>query len=386
MEADNSKNDSANQYAVIPFSMFLSMIGQGNMVAIPYLTIMPIFSLIGFVLNLFSFFILLDSEFNILLYKYLRVYTINSAITNLVSIFLFVSSTPSVFPWSFTYEAQVYFPFIYLPIGYTGYMFGALLDMIITLDRIANFKNAIKRLFVFSPYKVSFVVLVFCGLFQIPSIMSWSRLSMTVSDDKNSSRIYVIWYTYLSQFSFTQVGKILTNIIRAVRDVLFAVIQVVLNIISVYYLRAYLNKRRNLIGQSGPTMTVHAQPTLLAEQSIQLQKVSKPHKTGHAVNTQFSKRAPAVTFKKDHSVSPANRKLSTMVMFLCMFSIVQHCFLIAAVVYPYFSSISSTVNFVYFWAAFSITFKHFMNFFLFYLFNSNFKKICLRYLKIRRES
>jgi hypothetical protein len=103
-----------------------------------------------------------------------------------------------------------------------------------------------------------------------------------------------------------------------------------------------------------------------------------------AANT--TNAACAATTSKERNVSRADQKLSTMVIVMCLFSVVEHVFVITMDIYPFTVNISTTSTLLAFVEYFAISLKHAVNFFLFYTFNTNFKKVCLKYLRMRTTS
>jgi hypothetical protein len=89
-------------------------------------------NLVGVILNLISFGVFCDTEFDTPLFFFLKVYTINSALICLTESTLFVSLSYHFFSWVNSYWAQANYAFIIIPIASTAYFAGTVLDLFIT--------------------------------------------------------------------------------------------------------------------------------------------------------------------------------------------------------------------------------------------------------------
>src|SRR5690606_39045669 len=137
---NSTKNISLDEWLTI----------YGHYYWLDYLWFYPntLFSIMGVILNLFSFYVFRDTEtFNIPFYEYLRVYCINSAIANFFDIILFTANSYRLFMWANAYWSHFYYLYIYLPIVNVNYFYGTFLDIFITLDRIAKFNQSVKDWF-----------------------------------------------------------------------------------------------------------------------------------------------------------------------------------------------------------------------------------------------
>lgn len=127
-------------------------------------------SIFGVFGNFISLFVLMQKEFNIPLYNYLRIHSINSFANNLVS--LIYSYTRQVrfiriiFP-NWAKFGGWYACYIFSPTIAITYTYSSALDIILILDRIARFNNNLKSFYKISSIKISIIVLIICVFMNI---------------------------------------------------------------------------------------------------------------------------------------------------------------------------------------------------------------------------
>ena len=95
-----------------------------------------------------------------------------------------------------------------------------------------------------------------------------------------------------------------------------------------------------------------------------------------------SKRRSTDSVSKKYRISSAELKATVMVVIICVTSMFEHSVLIACNLYPYFNELNSVTFLLYFLAVFVFNLKHSSNFSLFFLFNKQFKKVFLKYLRL----
>ena len=324
---------------------------------------------IGFIFNMFTLIILQDNEFSINLYKYLRVYCVNSIVVCFISIFIFISNTYRFVSWSGTYYAQLFYLSVYVPISSTGYFFGTTMDILITCERIANFNKRFEY-FRHNPYKLSAITFLICLSINFPFFFVFQPYLESVRI--NATFNYSCWFSpQQSSFALSIVGTIITVLIYIVRDFLIMIIEIILNILSVYYLRDYIIKKANLLSVSH----INANIAL----TTQIESIT---------GSTSSKEINTINFMSNSKMSKSDRRLSIMCSILCFFSICEHIIYIVSVMFQYFSDDLVTFNIIFFCATFLIDLKNAVNFPLFYYFNTNFKKVIHKKMKLRlnRES
>jgi hypothetical protein len=294
-------------------------------------------AVLGFIFNLISFVVFFDTDFNIPLYKYFRIYSINSAVVNLVHIFIFISFSYRLVPLGNTYASQALFDYALLPLCMAGYFYGTVLDIVITVDRIANFKQSVKHWFQKFTTKTCLALYFVCGLINIPYHLIFMPKFRVVPI--NSTFNYTIWFTSLSPFAVTETGRVLTFLIYLFRDFSLMATEIVLNLVSIYFMKKYFDKKLKL-------------------QADQLSKTS---------------------LGQHHVAYKTERRLTLLVVILCLMSIVEHIMVIFVSVYPQLTT-ERTMAYYYFvfLGLFEMNFKHAINFPLFFLFNKQFRRACLK--------
>jgi hypothetical protein len=351
-----------------------------------------IFGIVGALLNLFAFVIFLDAEFTVALYGYLRVFTLNNIVMCLVSIPKFSFGSFRLASWTNSYGAQFWLNFFYSPISNLSYFYGTLLTICILLDRIANFNRHV-RSWMTVPYRyVCLIALIVTVVIDSPYFFVFAPTASTYK--LNATANITFWYSGTTDFAFSTIGTIITFVVYALRDVLVMGIEIALNIVSVLLLRAYLQKKLKLAaskpGVSNPTGPNQLAPTLTNQATTKIVMsttagdgvgdvaiTSNPALNKNAVVAKAVIKAPAATTAE--KVSSADRRAVIMVGVLCVLSVCEHTLIIAEIVYPYF--FFNLNNFIlYSLGDFTMLFKRFLDFFIFFFFNKNFKKVCKRYL------
>ena len=119
-------------------------------------------SFIGFILNIISYSILCKKAFEkIIIYSYMRMYTLNSIIINLVSIFLFTANINYYFDFSYASPIPSYFlSYVYIPVINICMLFAILIEIVITIERISNFKLSFRSITRQEPKNIGIIFLL----------------------------------------------------------------------------------------------------------------------------------------------------------------------------------------------------------------------------------
>jgi hypothetical protein len=182
---------------------------------------------------------------------------------------------------------------------------------------------------------------------------------------------YILWYLGVSDFAASAAGSIILYIVYMFRDIIMMVLEIVFNIASMYYLKAYFDKKTTLVGRSHASGGARVATTVAVEAPSILTK----HDATAATKTE-TKSSTGVSSKK------VEMRMSIMVICMCTLSVVEHILLITCITYPLSNPGNPLIFTLLYFGGFSIVFKHSLNFVLFYAFNKNFKKIFLRYLRL----
>jgi hypothetical protein len=361
--------------------------------------LVTLMSAVGFVLNMLSFVVYQQAKFNTSLYDYLRVYSINSAQICFLSIFVFVANAPHVLPaCAHSYWPQAYFIYLYIPFFNTGYFYGTALDVLITLDRIFSLTPRLQSYAnLVSPYKLSFAFGIVCLAINFPFFFVFTPSSMTLPISPTEN--YTIWFIGETEFAISHVGTIVSFTVYAIKDGLFPATEVVANVISIMLLRSHLNKKTVLLKRSITSRVGTAIQTITVGPATDQRSVSKTESTRTANNygaaagafrQNMQQQQPIVSFANANmskiSAGKASRlmeqKMSIMVVLMCVLTCFEHVLLITSCIYPILAANAIVFHNIYFYGVLVIVFKHTMNFVLFFLFNSIFRKACFNMIKL----
>lgn len=302
-----------------------------------YIFLIAPIGITGFILNMTSLIIYCKLINNANLYKYLIMYSLNGSLICLISSFLFLTYSPRYIDYFLSPSIKIYRCRV---LGYgivSLYFFGNLLDIFISLNRLSIFNNKLKSFHDFNPFKLGILLMIICFSINLRLIVSYDLMS---NDDFFNSSSFT--YCIQNEFAETTFNKILNIFIISIRDL----ITLILEIIFSYLLIKSSNKytENNLI-----------QATININQTRE-----------NNLNLTIKKR---VMMKK---------RILYMTIWLSILSIISH--LIIAFAFSLFLNNFLTENRLFYFSMvlfgfFSLILKHFLNFFLFYLFDYNFKKL-----------
>jgi hypothetical protein len=303
----------------------------------------------GFVLNTGSLLIFMDTrEFRIPLYAYLRVYAANNALMCFLSIFNFTSNSMRLFHWANSLPAQIYYNYFYINVGCMCYFFGSAIDIVITLDRIGNFYKRVGSWMQNTrPYVVCPILFGLCFMVNLPYFFQYKATAFT--GRLNRTENFTVYFSDTSPFAQSELGKAMVYLVLIIRDTGVLVVQLVLNLSSLFLLKRFL--RHKMLMVSRRTTTI---PTLNSADPSQLTV------TEHEI--------------LNENVSNADVRATWMVFIMCMLSICEHALMLANSIYPLIhSDLTGFVLYAvnnFFWAL-----RRFTEPILFYSFNANFRKV-----------
>ncbi len=174
-------------------------------------------------------------------------------------------------------------------------------------------------------------------------------------------REYVIWYTGVSEFASSESGKIILFIVYAFRDLFFMILEIAVNVVSIYYIKCYLSKKSRLVAHYNNATSVNM---TVESTSIHLTKLN-------AVNELVE--ASTKKSKQSDKNAKTEMKASVMVVIMCLFSLCAHVLAIACVVYLIYNGVNIVFTYLCLFANISTTVKHGANFVLFYAFKKTSK-------------
>jgi ABC-type multidrug transport system fused ATPase/permease subunit len=350
-----------------------------------YLFLITSVSLIGFILNIINLVVFNNCNLpDMPLYKYLNIYALNGIIVNFAYIFEFLSASFRYIPFATSYPAQVYYSFILIPIVSTGYFYSTVLDIIITMDRISCFSGRVKSIMIFTAYKTCAIAFILVFILNFPYFLIYEPRPFY----NPKTLVLVGWLNNLTPFATSQIGIIFTFLVYVIRDLGLLVVEIILNFVSICFLRQHLKKRSRLLKKS-----------LLKASAALPRAVLKPRKSILGdLNVITDVRQPDLIAEVIHKISRtrslsvgsackttllADRNSTLMTVCLSGLTLLDHCTWLTSTIFPYLSSNIYVYYFLSVLADLILTFKQASNFFVFFTFNKIFRQ---RVLKIFRHN
>lgn len=326
-----------------------------------YLFLIAPFGIIGFILNLVSFFILNQSEFNkVHIYSYFKIITINSALLCLIQSTLFISLTYRYFAFSNTYEANFYGTYIYIPVSNVFLLYASLLDMCISIERSSIFYPKLKALSKHKPYIVCLILFIISILIGLPYFFINCPLYYDAPYFNNT--FIRLWYWDITEFGRTLVGQVLTYANFFVRDVVFLLIELFLNVFAIILFKNYFKNKAKLLGKNNLINQA------LVKSNNDTTSSETPNAAAQTSQTSKVKNKAGQT----NNLSSQEKNLTIMIIIMCFLSIIIHLIYLVVATLLFFNNpilTSGTGSFV----SFMCTLKHLSNIIFLYFFNVNFK-------------
>jgi hypothetical protein len=367
----NTSNTTSQYYP--SFEFWLQVFGSTMFIDTLYFAFVPLVSLLGFIFNLIGLKVLFNNQFkSTKLYSYLKVYMVNSALVCLASVGIIFNSR-RYFNLQNSYFSNFYIVYIYIVIVNTGYFYGGLLDILIILDRIFIIKNKSTLLSKQSSWLICFVLFVVCLSINFPYFFVFypSSLSVRLSDVES----YTFYFFDVTTFAKSKIGTIITFTQYFFRDFFTLASEIILNLLSIYFLRRYLVKKAKMTSASTRTFT-NNQPSLkLGDKQNKQNKQDKAMTVQDLTSNntgQNSMHTLNSTNPKKKNISKSDLKATLMVIIMTILSIMEHSFMLLCLLYfNFFTNLTAfTLGCL---ANTSVALKHSSNFLIFILFNKNFR-------------
>ena len=334
--------NSTNSTNIQSLDYWFNYYGVTFTIDIMYMYFLTPISIVSFLLNSISLYTLTSNrQFNkSILYKYLKLYILNSIIISLLLISAFTPNTYRIFEFTNTHLALAYGSYILTPVISFFYFYSTLLEICISLERSLKFypaKYRFKKIRNFN--SICLVMLLFSAVLNIPFGFLYYP---AVAEVPVGKRILNLYYWGLTDISLTLYGKVITYLVYAVRDILFLVIKIIINVYSVFVVREYLSKI-----------------------TVESFTVSGSNNSGE--NAEINLSVP----KKDY-LTQTDRNLTFMSITMCLLSVLENMFYAFAYIYfSFFQNEASLI--VFFFSYFTLALKHVSNIFVLYFFNNSFR-------------
>ena len=208
-------------------------------------------SAIGIILNLITNFIFFSSKnFNTKFLNLLKYYAVNSMVVNLNSFILsliffrnksiYITRNNNYFS---SYNWTYYFTHPYLLIWTISYTFSGVLDIFIVQDRIQMMQPKMNFLKKLSSRMISFLVLVFCCLVNIPVNMARQVKTTTITLSNRTTEVYQYDIRKYHHQTIFMISVYFANFIR---DIVPFLLETIVNIILIFVTISFYKKKRQL--------------------------------------------------------------------------------------------------------------------------------------------
>ncbi len=369
-------NISLNE-SVDLWDMLMFQIGSTWVLDSLYIYLNTSIGLLGAILNILSLFVLFRINENQAFYTYMKILTTNGIIVCIILFSYSFSRSPRYLSFAFSLGPSLIR--CYITTSFTVLVqFGNSMNIFILFERIAYFKPRLKRIFKENVFMLSFIAFLASILVNLPAFFlnetrNQSEFEMALTDYK---KVQVTDFCRRSSFSKTLYGSILLLMSSFIKDFLFLLVEIILTLISVYYIKEFFKKKTviSTISNSSITKTVTSQAVsiqsndnLLNSSIISNFKVlSKEHKLNKSYLAKHRKR---------------NKIVSIMSLFLETFSIASNLASILTALALLIFNNRIMYHQLVFICLFLVIFKYFANFFILFLFNKKFRQYLLQ-LKI----
>jgi hypothetical protein len=242
----------------------------------------------------------------------------------------FSSTSRLIFPWATSEWAVCWYIYAYIPVVNTEYFYSTVLDILITLDKIACFKTNVRSMIKLSSYKISAIAAALTLAVNFPFFFFFRPIARTFVI--NSNETVTFWLQTTTAFAQSGVGTVLSFTILAIRDVVTMLLVIVLSIISAWCLKEYLDKRSKLVSKKrvGVAPTNDRTATSTAA-TVATTSIGKP--SGRAETD-----ASSSTRQNEEKETRAVKKLTIMVLMICLLSVLEHLNVLLGITYSYLSA------------------------------------------------
>jgi hypothetical protein len=369
-------NDSEKNYPIIGIdsyeAMFLAL-GSDRVLDCLYVFMLTPVCGIGFILNILSFVVFMDKEFDkVPFFSFLRVYTVNSSVLLLAVGSFFIANASRFLTWTYSYPAQLLFVHIAAPLGNTCYYFGTMLDLVLTLNRIAIFRKPVKKLFVLGPYKLCAAILAFCAITEIPYYIYY-KIEQYIVYVVDSAKLIRVYLGIVASFGWSDAAITMVVLLELWRDLFLTLVVIAVNIWLVYCFKAYLKQRAALM-HGGLALATPVAVVAVNPAPVTVETVNNGAATSSTTVNQVKKNtqpAPGTTGQQGE-VSSADLRSTIMAIVVCALTTCEHIALFFNLIYPYINPNRLPINYFSLSSTTITALKHTVNFFVFYFFNKKF--------------
>ena len=174
----------------------------------------------------------------------------------MVSIFLFTANINYYFDFSYASPIPSYFlSYVYIPVINICMLFAILIEIVINIERISNFKLRFRSITRQKPKNIGIIFLLVCPIINVQYFFNQEPKFI---DLKLNSTVNRINYIESTEYILSLSGIILNFCTYFIRDVILLLMQCLLAIISVYLMKNYFKSKKNiLLTESEPSPDEH---------------------------------------------------------------------------------------------------------------------------------
>jgi hypothetical protein len=352
-----SNNASNQTFASI--HAFLRAFGSSQVIEMLNISLFLLTSCLGIITNSISLVIFFKKEFVIPLYDYLRVYVMTGFGMSIMQVtYPFFNCKTLFFETSNSNWGVYYVTFVYGVVQTILLCFIFMIDLVIVVDRIATFNLRFKSLYNrMHPNHIICILLVFSAIIMLPHRFSTDIIEHKLYETRTRKIVKLYFITVNTSFTNRFAGKLILNSIYVFRNGVTLILDITLNLISVYYFRKFASKRKRLVNMLSMSLdTASGSGGSLGKPSTLETRISK-----------------ARTFKSE-------RKAIFMVITLSVISVVYKTQMNVTFLYHFFGKSKLTLTGLYFMTNWFSSLRNVTSFFIFYVFDRNFKKALDKHL------
>ena len=238
-----------NSTEILVKQIFLLKLGSSLVLDSIYLFVICPLGILGTVLMTISLIILLQKDFRKeAFFQYLQVLTLAKLIQAACIIFMYFKAPYFLFDIAKSMSSRIYnFKILSSYVIALFFFFGDAIFVLLNLERIAMFSPRYKGLKKLNPYLASFVLLLICELVNLPTFFVYDIPSDGDIEMALTSLENVLSFKGLcpkTSFGKSFLGLSLNVFGYVVKGLIVLIIDVAINLVSVYYVRDFYKKKR----------------------------------------------------------------------------------------------------------------------------------------------
>ena len=309
-----------------------------------YLFLMGPLGLLGFFLNLISYFKIKNispnrNAFNLTLKKYLKIYTMNSSMICLIFSLCAIFRAPRYFDLAQNYVGSLFNCKIIPWLTVTIFFYINILDCVLLTDRLATLTTKLNIFKNYDANKVSLVAFLVCFLINLPGFFLYQTKSTEEFEEIINSYDKLINFIYYTTdpFFFTPIGFGFMVILVTIKDLLTMILEITLSILVSVVFKRYLIRKTHLLTTN--THNSHSSQSIELSQkpSPSIQPSSSKHDENvdqkcsllvKPINPSFVSRTNQQKFKQKSKIidklEKTNEKINLMSIKISVCSILSH--------------------------------------------------------------